>query len=120
MRLDHLLAGTALASPLSEAQDARLHAVLRAFGFTEKQGVFELDDTFAWVTVAPEDGLYRVHVASPVPSHLVETLVQALDGFVREAGLVRIDVLTRRALEAGEWARRLSQLVVDTPARGRL
>ena len=117
MRLDHLLAATALGAPLDLAQEAKAAAVLEAFGFVVAGGAFVLDDPFPWMTVTPQDGTLHVHVSTPVPTHLVSRLTAALEGLAREAGLARIDLLTRRAIEPGEWAARLSQLAADAPPR---
>jgi hypothetical protein len=121
MRLDHLVAADALGAPLRDDQRARAYGVLRAFGFVRDGAAHVLDDTFPWATVEDDDaGTLRVHVTTPLPQHPFDTVAAALDGLVREAGLVRIDPLTRRMIEPGEWARRLAQLPRDTPPRGRL
>lgn len=120
MRLDHVLAATPLGEKLTDDQQLRAAVVLGAFGFVLAGTSHVLDDQFPWVTVAPDEGTLRVHVRTPLPVHLVETLSDALDGLVREASLVRIDPLTRRAIEPGDWARRFAKLPLDTPPRGRL
>jgi acyl-CoA reductase-like NAD-dependent aldehyde dehydrogenase len=120
MRLDHLLASDPLGAPLRDEHVARAEAVLKAFHFTRDGDARVLDETFPWVTIEDDGGLWRVHVATPLPRHLWETVSAVLDGLVREAGLVRIDPLTRRAMEPGEWVRRLALVKLDTPPRGRL
>jgi len=109
MRLDHLLVADGLGTPLSEAQRLHLRATLTGFGFVLTSDGYELDETFAWVSVVEVEGGYHVTVARSLPSHVFDAAIEALETVVREGGLVRIDPLSRGRIDAVDWARRVSE-----------
>jgi hypothetical protein len=106
MRLDHLLAADPLGAALDGPRIEKATAVLSSFGFTRAGDLHVLDDTFPWVTVEAQDGLWRVHVELPLPAHLIETTRAVTEGLLHEAVLVRLDPLSRREISAIEWSRR--------------
>jgi hypothetical protein len=108
MRLDHLLAADSFGKPLDEARRGRGERVVRDVGFVREDGRLVLDGTHPWVIIEDQEGLWRVHAESPMPEHLFDTTVAALEELVREAGLVRLDPLSRREISAMEWARRVA------------
>ena len=118
MRLDHLLAGDPLGSAPTSEQIERARSLLAAFGFVESDGCFALDETFAWVTVAPADGPWHVTVSTPLPGHLVDPALAALEGLVMEAGLVRLDPLTRGQVSASDWSARARAAREEAMRRG--
>jgi hypothetical protein len=106
MRLTQLLAADALGGALDDARRARAGSVLTTFGFQRTMSGYVLDGTYPWVTVAEMDGILHVHVLTPLPSHLASPALAAFEGLATEAGLVRLDPLTRREITALEWKRR--------------
>ena len=118
MRLNHLLAADALGKPLDEARRLRGGQVLLDVGFVREERRLLLDETFPWVTVEEQDGLWHVHARTPLPEHVFDTATAALEQLLREAGLVRLDALSRREISPIEWARRLSEEAQATLKRG--
>jgi hypothetical protein len=108
MRLDHLAAADPLGSPPADEQRARAESLLAQFGFVRDGDALVLDATWPWVRVGRDGGLLHVSVDPALPEHLFDQALAALDGLVMEAGLVRIDPLSRAAIEPGEWRRRVA------------
>lgn len=109
MRLDHLLTADGLGTPMSEPQRLHLRATLTRFGFVATPDGYELDETFAWVSVVEVDGGYHVTVGRSLPAHVFDAAIEALETVVRDAGLVRIDLLSRGRIDAVDWARRVAE-----------
>ncbi len=118
MSLDHLLAADPRSASLDDARRQRASAVLLAFGAVRQGDGFVLDSTFAWLTVESQDGLLHVHVELPLPEHLIPTITAVLEGLVMEAGLVRIDPLTRREIDVATWSRRVSEATRQNLRKG--
>lgn len=106
MSLDHLLVAQQLGEQITAEQRLRVAVLLPSLGFTRTEQAFELDDTFAWVSVSDTDDGYHVAVQRPLPSHLFERALEALDA-LQKLGLVRVDPLSRRRIDAFEWATRV-------------
>lgn len=107
MRLDHLLVANGLGGSVTAEQRLHVAVLLPSFGFVRTPDAFELDETFAWVTVTETADGYHVAVQEPLPSHLFERAMDALDALKQTLDLVRLDPLARTRIEAFEWARRV-------------
>lgn len=106
MRLDHLLNADGLGCSVTAEQRLHVAVLLPSLGFVRTPDAFELDETFAWVSVTDTPYGYHVAVQEPLPSHLFEQAMDALDALKRVVG-VRVDPLTRARIDSFEWAARV-------------
>lgn len=118
MRLDHLLITDELGGSVTLEQRLHIAVVLPSLGFVRTAYAFELDDTFAWVSVADTADGYHVAFRECLPSHLFEQAINALESVPRTVGLIRVDPLTRARIDAYEWAARVRE-ASDSVLRGR-